>query len=118
MWSKVDLLIVKAVSALFLSWMVDNIVTAFLCRGFAVEVEEELLNLQQDDQSLAQYFASLKSTYERLKALRSPCPTCHKTQCEQSIVAKFLQGLSPEYALAKAQMLTGAEIPNLSEAYN
>ncbi|KAF3781014.1 hypothetical protein EJ110_NYTH37632 [Nymphaea thermarum] len=83
-----------------------------------LQVEEKLLNLQQGDQSLAQYFASLKSIYERLKALRPPCPTCHKTHGEQSMVAKFLQGLSPEYAVAKAQMLTGAEIPDLADAYN
>ncbi|KAF3783314.1 hypothetical protein EJ110_NYTH30338 [Nymphaea thermarum] len=83
-----------------------------------LQVEEELLDLQQGDQSLAQYFASLKSIYERLKALRPPCPTCHKTHGEQFMVAKFLQGLSPEYAVAKAQMLTGAEIPDLADAYN
>ncbi|KAF3778950.1 hypothetical protein EJ110_NYTH42411 [Nymphaea thermarum] len=83
-----------------------------------LQVEEELLNLQHGDQSLAQYFASLKSIHERLKALCPPCPTCHKTHGEQSMVAKFLQGLSPEYAIAKAQMLTGAEIPDLTEAYN
>nr|VVW58636.1 unnamed protein product [Nymphaea colorata] len=34
-----------------------------------LQVEEELLNLQQGDQSLAQYFASLKSISERLKAM-------------------------------------------------
>ncbi|KAF3772040.1 hypothetical protein EJ110_NYTH58916 [Nymphaea thermarum] len=72
-----------------------------------LQVEEELLNLQQGDQSLAQYFASHKSIYERLKALRPPCPTCHK-----------LMGLSPEYVVAKTQMLTGAEIPDLADAYN
>ncbi|KAF3790652.1 hypothetical protein EJ110_NYTH16100 [Nymphaea thermarum] len=83
-----------------------------------LQVEEELLNLQQGDQSLAQYFASLKSISERLKALRPPCPTCYKTHGEQSMVAKFLQGLSSEYAVAKAQMLIGAEIPDLAEAYN
>ncbi|KAF3774081.1 hypothetical protein EJ110_NYTH48291 [Nymphaea thermarum] len=83
-----------------------------------LQVEEELLNLQQSDQSLAQYFASLKSISERLKALRPPCPTCYKTHGEQSMVAKFLQGLSSENAVAKAQMLTGAEIPDLAEAYN
>ncbi|KAF3777265.1 hypothetical protein EJ110_NYTH46202 [Nymphaea thermarum] len=83
-----------------------------------LQVEEELLNLQQGDQSLAQYLASLKSISERLKALRPPCPTCYKTHVEQSMVAKFLQGLSSEYAVAKAQMLTGAEIPDLAEAYN
>ncbi|KAF3788423.1 hypothetical protein EJ110_NYTH20863 [Nymphaea thermarum] len=83
-----------------------------------LQVEEELLNLQQGDQSLAQYFASLKSISERFKALRPPCPTCYKTHGEQSMVAKFLQGLSSEYAVAKAQTLTGAEIPYLADAYN
>ncbi|KAF3785978.1 DNA repair RadA-like protein [Nymphaea thermarum] len=83
-----------------------------------LQVEEELLNLQQGDQSLAQYFASLKSIFERLKALRPPCPTCYKTHGEQSMVAKFLHGLSSEYAVAKAQMLTRAEIPDLADAYN
>ncbi|KAF3779372.1 hypothetical protein EJ110_NYTH40953 [Nymphaea thermarum] len=34
------------------------------------------------------------------------------------MVAKFLAGLSPEYAAAKDQMLTGSEIPELSDAYN
>ncbi|KAF3774329.1 Subtilisin-like protease SBT2-3 [Nymphaea thermarum] len=93
---------------------------SLLCRLSTVgqQVEEELLNLQQGDQSLAQYFASLKSISEQLKALRPPCPTCYKTHGEQSMVAKFLQGLSSEYAVAKAQMLTGAEIPDLVDAYN
>ncbi|KAF3786509.1 hypothetical protein EJ110_NYTH11716 [Nymphaea thermarum] len=81
-----------------------------------LQVEEELLNLQQGDQSLAQYFASLKSISERLKALRPLCPTCYKTHGEQSMVAKFLLGLSSKYAVAKAQMLTGAEIPDLAES--
>ncbi|KAF3776364.1 hypothetical protein EJ110_NYTH48316 [Nymphaea thermarum] len=81
-----------------------------------LQVEEELLNLQHGDQSLAQYFTSLKSISERLKALRPPCRTCYKTHGEQSMVAKFLQGLSSEYAVAKAQMLTGAEIPDLAKA--
>ncbi|KAF3774958.1 hypothetical protein EJ110_NYTH47366 [Nymphaea thermarum] len=65
-----------------------------------LQVEEELLNLQEGDQSLAQYFASLKSVSDRLKALRPPSLTCYKTH------------------VAKAQMLTGAEIPDLAEAYN
>ncbi|KAF3778361.1 hypothetical protein EJ110_NYTH32764 [Nymphaea thermarum] len=83
-----------------------------------LQVEEELLKLQQCDSDLAQYFASVKSTYERLKALRPPCQSCYKTHFEQHMVAKFLAGLSPDFAVAKAQMLTGAEIPDLAEAYN
>ncbi|KAF3775973.1 Retrovirus-related Pol polyprotein from transposon TNT 1-94 [Nymphaea thermarum] len=83
-----------------------------------LQVEEELLKLQQGDSDLAQYFASVKSAYERLKALRPPCQSCYKTHFEQHMVAKFLAGLSPDFAVAKARMLTGAEIPDLAEAYN
>ncbi|KAF3771843.1 Upstream activation factor subunit, partial [Nymphaea thermarum] len=36
----------------------------------------------------------------------------------QHMVAKFLAGLSPDFAVAKAQMLTEAEIPDLVEACN
>ncbi|KAF3776287.1 hypothetical protein EJ110_NYTH47576 [Nymphaea thermarum] len=83
-----------------------------------LQVEEELLKLQQGDSDLAQYFASVKSAYERLKALRPPCQSCYKTHFEQHMVAKFLAGSSSDFAVAKAQMLTGAEITDLAEAYN
>ncbi|KAF3772422.1 hypothetical protein EJ110_NYTH57974 [Nymphaea thermarum] len=39
-----------------------------------------------------------------------------KTHFEQTMAAKFLAGLSPKYEVAKVQMLTGAEIPDLVEA--
>ncbi|KAF3776747.1 (+)-neomenthol dehydrogenase [Nymphaea thermarum] len=68
---------------------------------------EELLKLQQ-----------VKAVYERLKALRPLCQACYKTDFEQTMVAKFSAGLSPKYEVAKVQMLTGAEIPDLAEAYN
>ncbi|KAF3773602.1 hypothetical protein EJ110_NYTH51875 [Nymphaea thermarum] len=83
-----------------------------------LQVEEELLKLQQGDSDLAQYFASVKSAYEKLKALSLPCQSCYKSHFEQHMVAKFLAGLSPDFAVAKAQMLTKAEIPDLAEAYN
>ncbi|KAF3776945.1 hypothetical protein EJ110_NYTH45620 [Nymphaea thermarum] len=83
-----------------------------------LQVEEELLKLQQGELELSQYFASVKAAYERLKALRPPCQACYKTHFEQTMVAKFLAGLSPKYEVAKVQMLTGAEIPDLAEAYN
>ncbi|KAF3785221.1 hypothetical protein EJ110_NYTH28490 [Nymphaea thermarum] len=83
-----------------------------------LQVKEELLKLQQGDSDLAQYVASVKSAYERLKALHPPCQSCYKTHFEQHMVAKFLAGLSPDFVVAKAQMLTRAEIPDLAEAYN
>ncbi|KAF3784846.1 hypothetical protein EJ110_NYTH29416 [Nymphaea thermarum] len=83
-----------------------------------LQVEEELHNLRQGNQDLSQYFATVKATYERLKFLRPPCKSCYKSHFEPTMVAKFLAGLSPEYATAKDQMLTGSEIPDLSDAYN
>ncbi|KAF3771616.1 Peroxisome biogenesis protein 1 [Nymphaea thermarum] len=83
-----------------------------------LQVEEELLKLQQGELELSPYFASVKAAYERLKALRPPCQACYKMHFEQTMVAKFLAGLSPKYEVAKVQMLTGAEIPDLAEAYN
>ncbi|XP_031487616.1 uncharacterized protein LOC116255769 [Nymphaea colorata] len=83
-----------------------------------LQVEEELHNLRQGSQDLSQYFAIVKATYERLKFLRPPCKSCYKSHFEPTMVAKFLAGLSPEYAAAKDQMLTGSEIPDLSDAYN
>ncbi|KAF3778708.1 hypothetical protein EJ110_NYTH42942 [Nymphaea thermarum] len=83
-----------------------------------LQVEEELHNLRQGNQNLSQYFATVKAIYERLKLLRLPCKSCYKSHFEPTMVAKFLAGLSPEYAVAKDQMLTGSEIRDLSNAYN
>ncbi|KAF3775405.1 hypothetical protein EJ110_NYTH50438 [Nymphaea thermarum] len=83
-----------------------------------LQVEEELHNLRQGNQDLSQYFATVKATYERLKFLRPPCKSCYKSHFEPTMVAKFLAGLSHEYAATKDQMLTGSEIPELSDAYN
>ncbi|KAF3772763.1 hypothetical protein EJ110_NYTH57021 [Nymphaea thermarum] len=83
-----------------------------------LQVEEELHNLRQGSQDLSQYFATVKATYEHLKFLRPPCKSCYKSHFEPTMVAKFLAGLSPEYAAAKDQMLIGSEIPDLSDAYN
>ncbi|KAF3788075.1 hypothetical protein EJ110_NYTH13619 [Nymphaea thermarum] len=83
-----------------------------------LQVEEELHNLRQGSQDLSQYFATVKATYERLKFLCLLCKSCYKSHFEPTMVAKFLAGLFLEYAVAKDLMLTGSEIPDLSNAYN
>ncbi|KAF3775439.1 hypothetical protein EJ110_NYTH50401 [Nymphaea thermarum] len=83
-----------------------------------LQAKEELHNLRQRNQDLSQYFATVKATNEQLKFLRPPCKSCYKSHFEPTMIAKFLAGLSPEYAAAKDQMLTGSEIPDLSDAYN
>ncbi|KAF3786508.1 hypothetical protein EJ110_NYTH11712 [Nymphaea thermarum] len=83
-----------------------------------LQLEEELCNIRQGDQDLSQYFATLTTAYERIKALRPPCQHCYASHVETGIVAKFLYGLSSEYFVAKSQILTGSELPDLADTYN
>ncbi|KAF3777993.1 hypothetical protein EJ110_NYTH44602 [Nymphaea thermarum] len=81
-------------------------------------LEEELCNIRQGDQDLSQYFATLTAAYEQLKALRPPCKHCYASHFETGMVAKFLSGLSSEYSVAKSQIFTGSDLPNLTDTYN
>ncbi|KAF3781854.1 hypothetical protein EJ110_NYTH35630 [Nymphaea thermarum] len=83
-----------------------------------LQLEEELCNIRQGDQDLSKYFATLTAAYERLKALRPPCKRCYASHFETGMVAKFLYGLSSEYSVAKSQILTGSDLPNLADTYN
>ncbi|KAF3780475.1 hypothetical protein EJ110_NYTH39156 [Nymphaea thermarum] len=83
-----------------------------------LQLEEELCNIRQGDQDLSQYFATLTAAYEQLKALRPPCQHCYASHVETGMVAKFLSGLSSEYSVAKSQILTGSELPDLADTYN
>ncbi|XP_049936413.1 uncharacterized protein LOC126410518 [Nymphaea colorata] len=83
-----------------------------------LQLEEELCNIRQEDQDLSQYFATLTAAYERLKALRPPCKHCYASHFENSMVAKFLSGLPLEYSVAKSQILTGSDLPDLADTYN
>ncbi|KAF3791742.1 hypothetical protein EJ110_NYTH13651, partial [Nymphaea thermarum] len=76
----------------------------------------KLLVMKTETHELRKKF--FRQSIKDLKALHPPCPTCHNTHGEQSMVAKFPQRLSPEYTVAKVQMLTRAEISNPVEAYN
>ncbi|KAF3786683.1 hypothetical protein EJ110_NYTH24850 [Nymphaea thermarum] len=83
-----------------------------------LQLEEELCHIRQGDQDLSQYFATLTAAYERLKALRPPCQHCYASHVETGMVAKFLSDLSSEYSVAKSQILTGSELPDLADTYN
>ncbi|KAF3784573.1 Phosphoribulokinase [Nymphaea thermarum] len=81
-------------------------------------VQQELLQMQQGDMDLTEYFTKLKFTYEKMNSLKPPCKHCLKSHMEQMIVVKFLAGLSSDYSASKAQMLTGSDFPDLDEAFN
>ncbi|XP_049933472.1 uncharacterized protein LOC126410010 [Nymphaea colorata] len=83
-----------------------------------LQVQQELLQMQQGDMDLTEYFTKLKFNYEKMNSLKSPCKHCLKSHMEQMIVVKFLAGLSSDYSAAKAQMLTGSDFPDLEEAFN
>ncbi|KAF3775818.1 hypothetical protein EJ110_NYTH46492 [Nymphaea thermarum] len=82
------------------------------------EVQQELLQMQQGDMDLTEYFTKLKFAYEKMNSLKPPCKHCLKSHMEQMIVVKFLAGLSSDYSASKAQMLTGSDFPDLDEAFN
>ncbi|KAF3784151.1 hypothetical protein EJ110_NYTH30997 [Nymphaea thermarum] len=83
-----------------------------------LQLEEELCNMRQGDQDLSQYFATLTAAYELLKALRPPCQHCYVSNFETGMVSKFLSDLSPEYSVAKSQILTGSDLPDLADTFN
>ncbi|KAF3771566.1 hypothetical protein EJ110_NYTH60163 [Nymphaea thermarum] len=83
-----------------------------------LQLEEELCNIRQGDQDLSQYFATLTAAYERLKALRPPCKHCYASHFETGMVEKFLSRLSSEFSVAKSQILTGSDLPDLADTYN
>ncbi|KAF3772766.1 hypothetical protein EJ110_NYTH56998 [Nymphaea thermarum] len=65
-------------------------------------------SVQPQIASTIAYYTLAKQMWDFLK----------QTYTNDKNVSKILQGLSSEYAVAKVQMLTGAEIPDLVEAYN
>ncbi|KAF3771775.1 hypothetical protein EJ110_NYTH59621 [Nymphaea thermarum] len=65
-------------------------------------------SVQPQITSTIAYYTSAKQMWDFLK----------QTYSNDKNVSKILQGLSPEYAVAKAQMLTGTKISDLVEAYN
>ncbi|KAF3784839.1 hypothetical protein EJ110_NYTH29576 [Nymphaea thermarum] len=83
-----------------------------------LQVQQELLQMQQGDMDLTEYFTKLKFTYEKMNSLKPPCKHCLKSHMEQMIVVKFLAGLSSDYSATKAQMLTGSDFPDLDKAFN
>ncbi|KAF3772459.1 hypothetical protein EJ110_NYTH57855, partial [Nymphaea thermarum] len=83
-----------------------------------LQVQQELLQMQQGDMNLTEYFTKLKFAYEKMNSLKPPCKHCLKSHMEQMIVVKFLAGLSSDYSASKAQMLTGSDFPDLDEAFN
>ncbi|XP_031501106.1 uncharacterized protein LOC116264832 [Nymphaea colorata] len=83
-----------------------------------LQVQQELLQMQQGDMDLTEYFTKLKFAYEKMNSLKPPCKHCLKSHMEQMIVVKFLAGLSSDYSASKAQMLTGSDFPDLDEAFN
>lgn len=53
-----------------------------------------------------------------LKSQKPAWKWCNKSHFEQTMVNEFLLGLSPEYHVAKAQMLAGSELPGLAKPYS
>ncbi|KAF3787002.1 hypothetical protein EJ110_NYTH23763 [Nymphaea thermarum] len=72
-------------------------------------------SVQPQIASTITYYTTAKEMWEFLRQTYSQDKI---SNFKPTMVAKFLAGLSHEYAAAKDQMLTGSETPDLFDAYN
>ena len=81
------------------------------------DLSSQYFQLQQNDSSVTDYFASFKRLVEELNSVL-PITTDAKTQQEQReqmAVMKFLAGLKPDFEPIRSQILGGASLPSLAE---
>ncbi|XP_028789608.1 receptor-like protein EIX1 [Neltuma alba] len=72
------------------------------------------------DRSLTNFFMDFKSTYEELNVLMpiSDDRKVNVSHREQMATMSFLTALPSQYAAARSQILLGADIPSLEEAFS
>uniref|UniRef100_A0A5B6ZV70 Integrase catalytic domain-containing protein n=1 Tax=Davidia involucrata TaxID=16924 RepID=A0A5B6ZV70_DAVIN len=83
------------------------------------QLYQDIFSLQQGDRSVDEYFSILKGMWDELNVYQ-PLSTDLKIQQrhrEEFRVAKFLSGLKPELAPISSQILSGREIPTVSETF-
>lgn len=73
-----------------------------------------------DDRSLTAFFMDFKGMYEELNALMpiSDERKVNVSHREQMATMSFLTALSPRFSVARSQILSGAQLPSLEEAFS
>ncbi|KAF3792633.1 hypothetical protein EJ110_NYTH11205 [Nymphaea thermarum] len=95
-------------SGKYVSWKGDNnIVMSWIINSVQPQIASTIA-----------YYTSAKQMWDFLKQTYSNDKNVSKILQVEEELLNLQQGLSSEYAVAKAQMLTGAEISDLVEAYN
>ena len=83
------------------------------------DISREFFQLQQGDQSMTEYFASILHLSEELNTLQ-PLTTDlseMQRQREQMVVLRFLAGMKPKYNSIWSRILAGQSLPSLAETY-
>ncbi|TYK29397.1 Retrovirus-related Pol polyprotein from transposon TNT 1-94 [Cucumis melo var. makuwa] len=83
------------------------------------EVCMKFFHVEQKVESVTNYFMRLKKITAELALLLpfSPDVKVQQAQREKMVVIIFLNGLLPEFGMAKAQILSDSKIPSLDDAF-
>ncbi|GAV57189.1 UBN2_3 domain-containing protein, partial [Cephalotus follicularis] len=84
------------------------------------ELSQEFYRVDQQGQSLTQYFADFKSMYEELNSLLPIIAYVEQMHVprEQLAVMSFLGGLEPEYESVHSQILGGVKVASLPYTFS
>ncbi|KAM7249914.1 hypothetical protein ACFE04_019693 [Oxalis oulophora] len=74
---------------------------------------------EQKEKTLAEYYIEVNKAVEEMKLIFPITADVEKMRQQQEhvIVQCFLSGLGQEYDVIRTQMLTGTDLPNLSDMY-
>lgn len=91
------------------------------------QLRRDLINLNQDQLSISNYFTKLKSLWEELSNYRPNC-TCGKCTCggvhdmhsyyQQEYIMIFLMGLNDSYAHVRGQILLMDPLPPINKVFS
>jgi hypothetical protein len=83
------------------------------------ELYQDMFSLQQGDRSVEEYFSLLQGMWDELNVYQPLSTDLQKQQKHQEEfrVAKFLSGLKPDLDPIRSQILSGKDIPTVSETY-
>ncbi|GMY05189.1 UBN2_3 domain-containing protein [Fagus crenata] len=83
------------------------------------ELYQDMFSLQQGDCSIKEYFSLLQGMWDELNVYQPLSTDLQKQQQyrEEFRVGKFLSGLKPDFDPIHSQILSGKDIPTISETY-
>ena len=83
------------------------------------ELYQDMFSLQWGDRSVEEYFSLLKGMWDEFNVYQPLTTDLQKQQKhkDEFRVSKFLSGLKPKLTPIRSQVLSGKDIPSVSETY-